>query len=67
MVAKDEDGISVPVPGIILDTAESVRRFARSMGLKQDVQSRSELFDPVDFDPADFLPNLVGQNVKIQL
>ena len=31
MVAKDGSGISMNVPGLILDTEESIRRFARSM------------------------------------
>ncbi len=31
MVAKNEEGKGVPVPGLILDTEESVRRFARSI------------------------------------
>jgi len=31
MVAKNEAGEGVPVPGLILDTKESVRRFVRSI------------------------------------
>jgi len=34
MVAKDKDGKNAPVPGLILDTEQSVRRFARSMAVK---------------------------------
>ena len=39
MVAKNDEGKSVPVPGLILDSEESIRRFARSMA--RQAQSRS--------------------------
>ena len=31
MVAKDENGKNVKIPGLILDTEQSIRRFARSI------------------------------------
>ena len=35
MVAKDEDGKSIPIPGLILENEQGVRRFARSKKRKE--------------------------------
>ncbi|MDP5169963.1 MAG: acyl-CoA thioesterase [Bacteroidia bacterium] len=67
MVAKDKDGQSVPVPGIILNSAESIRRFARSMERQQHAQSRDQLFNSADFNHQAYLDKLVGQNAKVSL
>ncbi len=67
MVAKDDDGKSVPVPGIILDSADSIRRFARSMERQQHAHARDQIFSATDFHPEDYLDSLAGQNAKVSL
>jgi len=66
MVAKNEQGESVPVPGIILDTADSVRRFVRSMERQEHARSREELFRAEDFLVEAHLPKLRGQNAELR-
>jgi uncharacterized protein (TIGR00369 family) len=67
MVAKDAQGKSVPVPGLILDTADSVRRFVRSMERQQHARSRDERFRDEDFQVEAYLPKLQGQNAEVRL
>lgn len=67
MVAKDESGKSVPVPGIILDTVDKVRRFARSMERQQHARDRNRTYHPADFNPEDYLDRLAGQNAEVRL
>ncbi len=67
MVAKDNEGDNVPVPGLILNTEESVRRFARSVsGLKQ-IKQRTESFKQSEFKMEEHLPIIENMNAKIEL
>jgi uncharacterized protein (TIGR00369 family) len=67
MVAKDESGKSVPVPGLILNTEEAVRRFARSIRRQEQARMRSKNFEPSQFKIEDYL-ELVGQhNARVEL
>jgi len=65
MVAKDDDGKSVAVPGLILDTEESIRRFARSMRQLKEAKIRSDNFRPEHFKVEDHLDILTTQNVQV--
>lgn len=67
MVAKDENGKSVPVPGLRIDSEDGVRRFARSIQRKNQSIERAQTFDDIDFDLQGHLKDLDGQNVHIQL
>lgn len=67
MVAKDESGNSTTVPGIILDSVESVRRFARSLHRQQQNKLRKASFDPAEFKVEDHLEVIRNQNALIQL
>ncbi|XOV68728.1 MAG: acyl-CoA thioesterase [Fluviicola sp.] len=67
MVAKNENGESVPVPGLTIDTEEGVRRFARSIQRKAQGKKRAELFDEEEFDFKAHIKGLEGQNVQIKL
>ncbi|MEL6560694.1 MAG: acyl-CoA thioesterase [Bacteroidota bacterium] len=67
MVAKDKAGNSAPVPGIILDTEESVRRFARSLHRQQENKIRKASFHPDEFKLDDHLDNIRNQNALVQL
>ncbi|MEM6628147.1 MAG: acyl-CoA thioesterase [Bacteroidota bacterium] len=67
MVAKNERGESVPVPGLILEDKEGVRRFARSIRRKQQAAIRDHSFRPDKFEVAPFLEILAQQNVRVEL
>ncbi len=65
MVAKDDNGKSVPVPGLILDSEEDIRRFARSISRQEQSKKRSKSFEPDQFRMEDHLSKLSDQNAKI--
>ncbi len=67
MVAKDDDGRSVPVPGLILDTEEAVRRFARSIKRQEQARMRGKDFEPSQFKIEDHLELVKKHNVELQL
>jgi uncharacterized protein (TIGR00369 family) len=67
MVAKDEKGQSMPVPGLILDTEQLVRRFARSIRRQEQAKMRDKNFDPLGFKMEDYLELISTQNAKIVL
>lgn len=65
MVAKDENGRSVPVPGLIIDSEDGIRRFARSIQRRNQSIERAVRFDEKDFDLHSHLNSLEGENVKV--
>jgi len=67
MVAKDKNGKSVPVPGLILNTKESIRRFTRSMRRQKQAKERRENFNVKEFKVEEHLHKLEGQNAKVEL
>ena len=67
MVAKDADGKSVPVPGLILNTKESARRFARSIRRMEQAKIRDDRFQPEEFKLEDHLEVLITRNARIEL
>lgn len=67
MVAKDERGKSVPVPGLILDTEEAVRRFARSIKRQEQARIRSKDFEPSQFQVEDYLELVGKHNAQIEV
>jgi len=67
MVAKDENGKNVPVPGLILDTVESVRRFTRSIQRQEHTKKRVKNFLPEEFKLEDHLDVVKNHNAKIEL
>ncbi|MBU2904817.1 MULTISPECIES: acyl-CoA thioesterase [Arenibacter] len=67
MVAKDADGRSTPVPGLIIEDEQGVRRFARSIQRKKQSMSRSSTFESSQFKINDHLKDLDNENVKINL
>lgn len=67
MVAKDQDGNNVQVPGLILDSTDSIRRFARSIKRQEHSRQRVNLFNDEDFKVEDYLDLLKSYNVKIIL
>lgn len=67
MVAKDEHGNNVSVPGIILDSTNKVRRFARSVARQQQAKNRTTAFRTAEFKIELYLDSLKDQNAKIEL
>jgi len=67
MVAKDSDGRSTPVPGLIIEDEQGVRRFCRSIQRKKQSMSRSSKFESSQFKINDHLKDLDNENVKINL
>jgi hypothetical protein len=67
MVAKDAGGRSTPVPGLIIEDEQGVRRFARSIQRKKQAMSRSTQFDSSQFKIHDHIKDLDQENVKIDL
>lgn len=67
MVAKNEEGKSVPVPGLILDTEESIRRFTRSINRQEQAKQRRENFNASEFKLEEHISQVENQNAKIEL
>ncbi|WP_203255735.1 acyl-CoA thioesterase [Hyunsoonleella ulvae] len=67
MVAKDEHGNNVAVPGIILDSEQAVRRFARSIARQQQAKHRSTKFKSSEFKIEEHIESIKQQNAKIEL
>ena len=66
MVAKDEAGNNVPIPGLILDTKDSIRRFARSIKRQEQSKMREKQYDPAEFKVEEHLESLSKYKVKIE-
>ncbi|GAB5554451.1 MAG: acyl-CoA thioesterase [Saprospiraceae bacterium] len=67
MVAKDDAGKSVPVPGLILNSEESIRRFTRSMTRQQHAKQRKHSFKASEFKLAEHIQKIENQNAIIEL
>ena len=67
MVAKDNSGNSVEIPGLILENEQAVRRFARSKQRKEEAFSRDTRFDASKFKMEEHLEHLEKENLKLDL
>ena len=67
MVAKDEEGKNVEVPGLLVQDEQGVRRFTRSKFRKEAAFKRDTKFDENNFKSSDYLHLLSKENVKIDL
>ncbi|WP_047415576.1 acyl-CoA thioesterase [Cellulophaga sp. Hel_I_12] len=67
MVAKDINGKSIPVPGLIVNDIQGARRYARSIQRKTEATSRSSRFDPANFKIEEHLAGLATENIKLDL
>lgn len=67
MVAKDKDGNSVEVPGLLVNDDQGIRRFTRSKFRKEAAQKRDTKFDAKNFIIEDYLKSLKNENIKIEL
>lgn len=67
MVAKDEEGNSVAVPGLILSNLEEIRRFCnclKQIALKKEKDIHEEAFD---YSSIETIESLKKYNVSIEL
>lgn len=67
MVAKDEGGNNIKVPGLIIQDKESMRRFARSKERKQSAFQRDSKYVSKNFKVDDYVHFLEGENMKLDL
>jgi len=67
MVAKNEQGKNVPVPGIILKSKDSVRRFSRSIKRQEQSKHRSTRFKSSEFKMEEYLDAIKKHNAKLEL
>lgn len=65
MVAKDKDGKSLPVPGLILEDDHDVRRFVKSIKRNKMKAKRKTEFHETDFTSSEYLHILDDYNVQI--
>lgn len=65
MVAKDNDGKSLEVPGLILENNEDIRRFLKSIKRNKMKQKRKQEFHETDFSSKDYMHILEDHNVQI--
>ncbi len=65
MVAKDENGKSVEVPGLILENETAVRRFIRSSIRQEDTKVRRERFRASEFKIEEYVDLLEGRRVQV--
>ena len=67
MVAKNDKGDTVSVPGLILKTDNQVRRFAKSIKRKNMKSNRVKEFHETDFSSEKYLHILEDHKAKIEL
>ena len=67
MVAKDDEGNSVEVPGLIVNDKTEVKRFLKALKRIDTKSSRQREFDREDFTHTDYLHELKQYRVKIEL
>lgn len=67
MVAKDAQGNNVPVPGLVLDSVDGIRRYARSIKRQEQSRSRMKHFTPEEFHVEEYLALLEDYNVRVEL
>lgn len=67
MVAKDDAGNNAEIPGLILESVDDVRHFARSIRRQSQSRTRDANFDPTNFRMSDHLESLEGHNLKLEI
>ena len=67
MVAKDEQGNNVPIPGLIIESEQGIRRFSRSIRRKEQAMKRRSKFKAPEFKVEKHLKRLEGENMQLNL
>ncbi|MEO6346739.1 MAG: acyl-CoA thioesterase [Aquaticitalea sp.] len=66
MVAKDDHGNSIDVPGLILNDEQGLKRFLKTLKRIETKQSRRAEFDKEDFSAKNYLHLLKDYKVRIE-
>jgi acyl-CoA hydrolase len=66
MVAKDDQNNNVPVPGLILNSEDSIRRFVRSIHRQAQSRERNLSFRKENFKVGEYLEELSHKNAKVE-
>jgi len=67
MVAKNDDGKSIDVPGLILNDKTEVKRYLKALKRMETKKARQKEFDHQNFSHQDYLDKLKDYKVKIEL
>lgn len=67
MIAKDEEGNKVKVPGLIIQNTNGLRRYMRSIEHIKMRNERKETFSKQNFIPDNYEEILKGYHVKLEL
>lgn len=67
MVAKDEQGNSVTVPGLIINDKTELKRFLKAIKRMETKNQRKQEFDSADFSHKDYLHELENYRVRVEL
>lgn len=67
MVAKDENGNSAAIPGLLITDTQGVRRFTRSKYRKEAASKRDTKFESSNFSAGEHVASLSTENVKIEI
>lgn len=67
MVAKDNNGTSVPVPGIIINDKREVKRYLKTLKRIEMKQKRQAEFDHENFHHTDYLEEFKSKKVRVEL
>lgn len=65
MVAKNDKGENVKVPGLILDSKQEIRRFLKGAHLLELKRSRKKEFEESEFNANSYLEELKNHNVIV--
>ncbi len=66
MVAKDKNGKSLKVPGLILENDHDIRRFVKSIKRNKMKAKRKTEFHETDFSSKEYIHLLDAYNVKME-
>jgi uncharacterized protein (TIGR00369 family) len=67
MVAKDDNGKSIQIPGLILNDKTEVKRYLKAIKRKEMKLKRQNEFDHADFSHHDYTEELKQHKVRIEL
>lgn len=67
MVAKNDLGATVEVPGLIINDKTEIKRFLKALKRKETKVSRQSEFNSADFSHTDYLEDLKSYRVRIEL
>lgn len=67
MIAKDEEGKTVSVPGLIIEDLNQMRRFLRSINHIENRRERKDTFSRKNFIPEKYKGVLENHKVKLKI